>query len=138
MKKINKLIYALEQVFSFVWDKEIKFNTYNSIVKSKSHYFEKIKEETKMRLSSSAFPAIFPAINKKLSIINDIISVQPMTAPVGLIFYIDYEYGKIKISNIYLQENYPYLYEQTQTLPSKIKEIFKISYGRLDGLKCAC
>jgi len=58
----------------------------------------KIIERIKARYSKSFRKITFPVVKKKFSELaaKDIVSIQPMTAAVGSIFYLDYTYGNNK------------------------------------------
>lgn len=68
------------------------------LYENESQYLQNMNEETKMVNVGQFTKFIFPVLRRVFPnlIANDIVSVQPMTAPVGAVFYLDYVYGTSK------------------------------------------
>lgn len=68
------------------------------LMENQSQYLQGMNEETRMSNVGSFTKFIFPVLRRVFPnlIANEIVSVQPMTAPVGAVFYLDYVYGTNK------------------------------------------
>lgn len=68
------------------------------LMENESQWLQSLEEETKSINVGSFTKFIFPVLRRVFPnlIANEIVSVQPMTAPVGAVFYFDYKYGSDK------------------------------------------
>jgi hypothetical protein len=68
------------------------------LMENESQYLQGLNEETKQVNVGSFTKFIFPVLRRVFPnlIANEIVSVQPMTAPVGAVFFLDYVYGSSK------------------------------------------
>jgi hypothetical protein len=68
------------------------------LMENQSAYLQSLNEETRTINVGSFTKFIFPVLRRVFPnlIANEIVSVQPMTAPVGAIFFLDYVYGTSK------------------------------------------
>jgi Major capsid protein Gp23 len=68
------------------------------LMENESQYLQGLNEETKQLNVGSFTKFIFPVLRRVFPnlIANEIVSVQPMTAPVGAVFFLDYVYGSTK------------------------------------------
>lgn len=68
------------------------------MLENESRHLKSLTEETRQMNVGSFTKFIFPVLRRVFPnlIANEIVSVQPMTAPVGAIFYLDYIYGSSK------------------------------------------
>lgn len=68
------------------------------LMENQSTYLQGLNEETKQMNVGSFTKFIFPVLRRVFPnlIANEIVSVQPMTAPVGAVFFLDYVYGSSK------------------------------------------
>jgi hypothetical protein len=68
------------------------------LMENQSQYLQGLTEETKTINVGSFTKFIFPVLRRVFPnlIANEIVSVQPMTAPVGAVFFLDYVYGTNK------------------------------------------
>lgn len=68
------------------------------LMENESVYLQNLSEETKTVNVGSFTKFIFPVLRRVFPnlIANEIVSVQPMTAPVGAVFFLDYVYGSTK------------------------------------------
>lgn len=68
------------------------------LMENESQYLQSLNEETKTANIGSFTKFIFPVLRRVFPnlIANEIVSVQPMTAPVGAVFFLDYVYGSTK------------------------------------------
>lgn len=68
------------------------------LMENQSAYLRNMSEDTKTQNVGSFTKYIFPVLRRVFPnlIANEIVSVQPMTAPVGAVFYLDYKYGLTK------------------------------------------
>ncbi len=68
------------------------------LMENQSQYLQNMSEETKTANVGSFTKFIFPVLRRVFPnlIANEIVSVQPMTAPVGAVFFLDYIYGSTK------------------------------------------
>jgi len=68
------------------------------LMENESTYLQNLNEETKQANVGSFTKFIFPVLRRVFPnlIANEIVSVQPMTAPVGAVFFLDYVYGSTK------------------------------------------
>jgi len=68
------------------------------LMENESQYLTGLNEETKQANVGSFTKFIFPILRRVFPnlIANEIVSVQPMTAPVGAVFFLDYVYGSTK------------------------------------------
>lgn len=68
------------------------------LMENESQYLQGLNEETKTVNVGSFTKFIFPVLRRVFPnlIANEIVSVQPMTAPVGAVFFLDYVYGSTK------------------------------------------
>lgn len=68
------------------------------LMENQSQYLQNLNEDTLSTSVGSFTKFIFPVLRRVFPnlIANEIVSVQPMTAPIGAIFYLDYEYGTTK------------------------------------------
>lgn len=68
------------------------------LMENQSQYLQNLNEETKTVNVGSFTKFIFPVLRRVFPnlIANEIVSVQPMTAPVGAVFFLDYVYGTNK------------------------------------------
>ena len=64
-------------------------------MENESQYLQGLNEETKTVNVGSFTKFIFPVLRRVFPnlIANEIVSVQPMTAPVGAVFFLDYVAG---------------------------------------------
>jgi hypothetical protein len=67
-------------------------------MENESQYLQNLNEETRTVNVGSFTKFIFPVLRRVFPnlIANEIVSVQPMTAPVGAVFFLDYVYGTTK------------------------------------------
>jgi hypothetical protein len=68
------------------------------IMENEARHLRSLSEETRMVNTGSFTKFIFPVLRRVFPnlIANEIVSVQPMTAPVGAVFFLDYVYGTTK------------------------------------------
>lgn len=68
------------------------------LMENESQYLQNLNEETKTVNVGSFTKFIFPVLRRVFPnlIANEIVSVQPMTAPIGAVFFLDYIYGSTK------------------------------------------
>lgn len=68
------------------------------LMENQSKWLRELSEETRTANVGSFTKFIFPVLRRVFPnlIANEIVSVQPMTAPSGAIFYLDYVYGTSK------------------------------------------
>lgn len=68
------------------------------LMENESLYLQNLDEETRTVNVGSFTKFIFPVLRRVFPnlIANEIVSVQPMTAPVGAVFFLDYVYGSTK------------------------------------------
>ena len=68
------------------------------LMENQAQYLKSLNEETKSQNVGSFQKFIFPVLRRVFPnlIANEIVSVQPMTAPVGAVFFLDYIYGTNK------------------------------------------
>jgi hypothetical protein len=68
------------------------------LMENQSLYLQNLNEETRTINVGSFTKFIFPVLRRVFPnlIANEIVSVQPMTAPVGAVFFLDYIYGTSK------------------------------------------
>ena len=68
------------------------------LMENESMYLQNLTEDTRTINVGSFTKFIFPVLRRVFPnlIANEIVSVQPMTAPVGAVFYLDYIYGTTK------------------------------------------
>lgn len=68
------------------------------LMENESQWLQNLEEETKTINVGSFTKFIFPVLRRVFPnlIANEIVSVQPMTAPVGAVFFFDYKYGSNK------------------------------------------
>jgi len=68
------------------------------LMENESQYLQQLNEETRSLNVGSFTKFIFPVLRRVFPnlIANEIVSVQPMTAPVGAVFFLDYIYGTTK------------------------------------------
>jgi len=68
------------------------------LMENESQYLQNLTEETRTVNVGSFTKFIFPVLRRVFPnlIANEIVSVQPMTAPVGAVFFLDYVYGTTK------------------------------------------
>jgi hypothetical protein len=68
------------------------------MLENESRHLRGLNEDTRQLNVGSFTKFIFPVLRRVFPnlIANEIVSVQPMTAPVGAIFYLDYIYGTAK------------------------------------------
>lgn len=68
------------------------------LMENESQWLQSLEEETKTINVGSFTKFIFPVLRRVFPnlIANEIVSVQPMTAPVGAVFFFDYKYGSSK------------------------------------------
>lgn len=68
------------------------------LMENESRWLQDLSEETRTQNVGSFTKFIFPVLRRVFPnlIANEIVSVQPMTAPIGAIFYLDYIYGTTK------------------------------------------
>jgi hypothetical protein len=68
------------------------------LMENQSQYLQGLNEETRTVNVGSFTKFIFPVLRRVFPnlIANEIVSVQPMTAPVGAVFFLDYVYGTTK------------------------------------------
>jgi hypothetical protein len=68
------------------------------LMENQSQYLQSLNEETKSINVGSFTKFIFPVLRRVFPnlIANEVVSVQPMTAPVGAVFFLDYVYGTNK------------------------------------------
>lgn len=68
------------------------------LMENQSSYLQGLNEETRTINVGSFTKFIFPVLRRVFPnlIANEIVSVQPMTAPVGAVFFLDYIYGTSK------------------------------------------
>ena len=68
------------------------------LMENQSNYLQSLNEETKQINVGSFTKFIFPVLRRVFPnlIANEVVSVQPMTAPVGAVFFLDYVYGTNK------------------------------------------
>lgn len=68
------------------------------LMENESQYLQNLSEETKTLNVGSFTKFIFPVLRRVFPnlIANEIVSVQPMTAPIGAVFFLDYVYGSTK------------------------------------------
>lgn len=68
------------------------------LMENQSQYLQGLNEETRTVNVGSFTKFIFPVLRRVFPnlIANEIVSVQPMTAPIGAVFFLDYIYGTNK------------------------------------------
>jgi hypothetical protein len=68
------------------------------LMENEANYLAGLNEETRTVNVGSFTKFIFPVLRRVFPnlIANEIVSVQPMTAPVGAVFFLDYVYGTTK------------------------------------------
>lgn len=68
------------------------------LMENESQYLQNLTEDTRTINVGSFTKFIFPVLRRVFPnlIANEIVSVQPMTAPVGAVFFLDYIYGTTK------------------------------------------
>lgn len=68
------------------------------LMENESQWLQNMEEETKTLNVGSFTKFIFPVLRRVFPnlIANEIVSVQPMTAPIGAVFFFDYKYGSNK------------------------------------------
>jgi hypothetical protein len=68
------------------------------LMENQSEYLQGLDEDTRQSNVGSFTKFIFPILRRVFPnlIANEIVSVQPMTAPTGAVFYLDYVYGSSK------------------------------------------
>lgn len=68
------------------------------LMENQSQYLQSMTEDTRSINVGNFTKFIFPVLRRVFPnlIANDIVSVQPMTAPVGAVFFLDYVYGTTK------------------------------------------
>lgn len=68
------------------------------LMENESQWLQNLEEETKTVNVGSFTKFIFPVLRRVFPnlIANEIVSVQPMTAPIGAVFFFDYLYGSNK------------------------------------------
>jgi len=68
------------------------------LMENESQWLQSLEEETKTINVGSFTKFIFPVLRRVFPnlIANEIVSVQPMTAPVGAVFFFNYKYGSNK------------------------------------------
>ena len=68
------------------------------LMENESQWLQGLEEETKTVNVGSFTTFIFPVLRRVFPnlIANEIVSVQPMTAPIGAVFFFDYKYGSNK------------------------------------------
>lgn len=68
------------------------------LMENESQWLQNLEEETKTINVGSFTKFIFPVLRRVFPnlIANEIVSVQPMTAPIGAVFFFDYKYGSNK------------------------------------------
>jgi len=68
------------------------------LMENESRYLQNLTEDTRTINVGSFTKFIFPVLRRVFPnlIANEIVSVQPMTAPVGAVFFLDYIYGTTK------------------------------------------
>lgn len=68
------------------------------LLENQSQWLQSLNEETRTVNVGSFTKFIFPVLRRVFPnlIANEIVSVQPMTAPVGAVFFLDYIYGTTK------------------------------------------
>lgn len=68
------------------------------LMENESQYLQNLNEDTRSINVGSFTKFIFPVLRRVFPhlIANEIVSVQPMTAPVGAVFFLDYIYGTTK------------------------------------------
>lgn len=68
------------------------------LLENESSYLKNLSEDTRTINVGSFTKFIFPVLRRVFPnlIANEIVSVQPMTAPVGAVFFLDYIYGTTK------------------------------------------
>jgi hypothetical protein len=68
------------------------------LMENQSQWLQDLNEETRTASVGAFTKFIFPVLRRVFPnlIANEIVSVQPMTAPVGAVFYLDYIYGTTK------------------------------------------
>lgn len=68
------------------------------LMENQAQYLRSLTEETRQVNIGSFTKFIFPILRRVFPnlIANELVSVQPMTAPVGAVFYLDYVYGTTK------------------------------------------
>jgi hypothetical protein len=68
------------------------------LMENESQYLQNLSEDTRTINVGSFTKFIFPVLRRVFPnlIANEIVSVQPMTAPIGAVFFLDYIYGTTK------------------------------------------
>lgn len=68
------------------------------ILENQSRYFGRLEEETRTTNVGSYIKNVFPLIRRVFPslVANDIASIQPMSGPVGAVFYFEVKYGTTK------------------------------------------
>lgn len=68
------------------------------LMENESQYLQGLSEETKTANIGSFTKFIYPVLRRVFPnlIANEIVSVQPMSSPVGAVFFLDYVYGSTK------------------------------------------
>lgn len=94
---VNSLINKWSQLLEGIDDRHTRGIT-AVLMENQSGWLQGLDEETKSNNVGSFTKFIFPILRRVFPnlIANEIVSVQPMTAPVGAVFYFDYKYGDDK------------------------------------------
>jgi len=110
----NKLSSSIEsltnEAMDFLKKKDEKKDFSTKPVSSKKDLQQLLKEYQSIKTNKSYRNITFPTVRKVYSglIANQIVSVQPMTLPTGLLFYLDYSYnitGSLDSSKIEVEDN---------------------------------
>jgi len=68
------------------------------LLENEAQYLDNLSEDTRLINVGSFDKYVFPLVRRTYPtlIVNDIVSVQPMTSPQGIIFYLKFKYGTNK------------------------------------------
>ena len=77
---------------------EHKANTLAVLYENQANYLSNLNEDTRAANAGPFLKFVFPVLRRVWPnlIANEIVSVQPMTAPIGGVFYFDLKYGTTK------------------------------------------
>ena len=95
---VNKWGEFLEGIPSRTKHDQYVLGTTAMLMENQSQWLQSLNEETRTQNVGQFTKFIFPVLRRVFPnlIAHEIVSVQPMTAPVGAVFFLDYVYGTSK------------------------------------------
>lgn len=104
------------------------------LMENESQWLQSLEEETKTINVGSFTKFIFPVLRRVFPnlIANEIVSVQPMTAPVGAVFFFDYKYGSNKGSTS-AGDIFPKNFDRNYSSEYVKDEVLAVGNGTLYG-----